>query len=103
MSQYITDIAPYFAQDDQRYTSPVFQNAASQQANQNAALAQQNQQVQQAGQRQGGNVSALNPALMAAMLRKKKPEMMGIGETPDYSNPYAGYNNGASSGSSGIE
>ena len=58
MSQYITDIAPYFAQDDQRYTSPVFQNAASQQANQNAALAQQNQQVQQAGQRQGGGVSA---------------------------------------------
>jgi len=28
---------------------------------------------------------------------------MGVGETPDYSNPYAGYDSGASSGSSGIE
>ena len=40
---------------------------------------------------------------MAAMLRKKKPEMMGGGQTPDWQNPYAGYDSGASSGSSGIE
>jgi len=42
-----------FAQDQQGL-SPVFQNIASQQANQNAALGQQNQLVQQAGVTQKG-------------------------------------------------
>ena len=57
-----------FAQDQQGL-SPVFQNIASQQANQNAALQQQNQQVQEAGmtQKQGGP----NQLAMAMALRKQ--------------------------------
>lgn len=68
---YITDVNPYFAQQDQQGLSPVFQNIGQQQANQNAALAQQNQQVMQAGQTQQGG---MNPMAMAMMLRKKKPD-----------------------------
>jgi hypothetical protein len=53
--------------------SPVFQNLASQQANQNMAMQQANQLTQQAGQTgQGGG---MNPLMMAAMLRR--------GKTPD--------------------
>jgi len=83
--------------------SPVFQNFGQQQANQQAALAQQGQLAQQAGQSQGGG---MNPLAMAALLRKKdltKPETMGGRETPNWENPYANYDNGATSGSSGIE
>jgi hypothetical protein len=101
-NSYFTQVAPYFQQQDQGL-NPVFQNIAAQQANQNAALAQQNQQVQQAGQTQGGGMSGLNPMMMAMMLRGKKPEMLGGTQTPNWSNPYANYNNGATSGSSGIE
>jgi hypothetical protein len=87
---------------------PVFQNFGQQQANQQAALAQQGQLAQQAGQTQGGG---MNPLAMAALLRSKdltkkdptKPETMGGRETPNWSNPYANYDNGATSGSSGIE
>ena len=61
---------------EQQGLMPVFQNIAAQQAAQNAALAQQNQLVQQAGQTgQGG----MNPAAMAAMLRKgDKPTQQQI-------------------------
>jgi len=87
---YITDVSPYFAQQDQGL-SPVFQNIGQQQANQQAALAQQNQLVQQAGQtqQQGG----MNPMAMAMALRKKGN---GITENPtglaydqNGQNPYA--------------
>ena len=66
MNPYITQVAPYFQQQDQGLM-PVFQNIAQQQQNQNAALAQQNQLVNQAGQTQGG----MNPMALAMMLRKK--------------------------------
>jgi hypothetical protein len=79
---------------------PVFQNFGQQQANQQAALAQQNQLVNQAGQSQSGG---MNPLALAQMLRKKQPETMGGRETPNWSNPYANYDSGATSGSSGIE
>jgi hypothetical protein len=70
---YITDVGSYMIPvnpQEQQGLMPVFQNMASQQANQNAALAQQNQLVQQAGQTQKGG---MNPMAMAAMLRKDKP------------------------------
>jgi hypothetical protein len=68
---------PYIQQGQQQDIgglSPVFQNIASQQANQNAAMQQGsalNQQAMQLGQ-QSGNI---NPMLMAAALRG--------GKTPD--------------------
>ena len=102
-NNYFTTVNPYFAQQDQQGLNPVFQNIAAQQANQNAALAQQNQQVQQAGQTQGNGMSGMNPMMMAMMLRNKKPEMMGNGQTPNWQNPYANYDNGGGVGSSGIE
>ena len=71
MSQYITDIAPYFVQDDQKYTMPVFQNAAAQQAYMNQQLAQSNQYAQPTSH--GNGYSGLSPLAMAAMLRKKDP------------------------------
>ena len=95
-NNYFTQVAPYMQQDNQGLL-PVFQNIAAQQANQNAALQQQNQQVQQAGQVQGGR-GGMNPMAMAAMLRNKKPEMMGNTQTPNWSNPYANYNNGGGVG-----
>jgi len=51
--------------------SPVFQNIASQQANQNMAMQQGNQLAQAAGQT--GQSGGMNPMAMAAMLRKKDP------------------------------
>jgi hypothetical protein len=97
---------PYILQGQQMQDvsglQPVFGNFAQQQANHQALLAQQNQLVNQAGQSQGGG---MNPLAMAAMLRNNpvKPETMGGRETPNWSNPYANYDNGATSGSSGIE
>ena len=79
---------------------PVFGNFAQQQANQQALLAQQGQLAQQAGQSQGGG---MNPLALAQMLRKKQPETMGGRETPNWSNPYANYDNGGGTGLSGIE
>jgi hypothetical protein len=99
-NNYFTQVAPYFQQD--QGLSPVFQNIAAQQANQNAALQQQMQNNQMAGQVQGGG-GGMNALAMAAMLRNKKPEMMGVGQTPNWSNPYANYNNGGGVGLSGIE
>jgi hypothetical protein len=100
MNPYILQPQPM---QDVSGLNPVFQNFGQQQANQQAALAQQNQLAQQAGQSQGGG---MNPLALASMLRKKdptKPEMMGGRETPNWENPYANYDNGATSGSSGIE
>jgi hypothetical protein len=70
MNDYFTNVAPYFAQQDQGL-SPVFQNIAQQQQNQNAALAQQNQLNAQAGQTQSGG--GMNPMAMAMALRGKQP------------------------------
>lgn len=67
---------PYIQQAqglDQQGLSPVFQNIASQQANQNAMIAQQNQLVNQASG-VGGGGSGMNPLAMAAALRGKQPE-----------------------------
>ena len=58
--------------------SPVFQNIASQQANQNMAIQQGQQMAQQAAQdsQQSGG---MNPMMMAAMLRKgKAPDQAAI-------------------------
>ena len=76
MPNYFTNVNPYF-QQDQSGLSPVFQNIATQQANQNAALQQQMQNNQMAGQafQQGGN--GLNPLAMAAMLRGKQSNDFG--------------------------
>jgi hypothetical protein len=82
---------------------PVFGNFAQQQANHQALLAQQGQLAGQAGQGQGGG---MNPLAMAAMLRNTdptKPETMGGKQTPNWQNPYANYDSGANSGSSGVE
>jgi hypothetical protein len=82
---------PYIQQSqglDQQGLAPVFQNISAQQAAENSALNQQNQLVAQAGQTQGSGLSGLNPLAMAAMLRKKQPETMGGGETPNWNNPY---------------
>jgi hypothetical protein len=100
-SPYFTTVAPYFAQQDQNL-NPVFQNIAQQQQNQNAALQQQMQNNQMAGQVQKGG-GGMNPLAMAAMLRNKKPEMMGTGQTPNWTNPYADYSMGGGIGLSGIE
>jgi hypothetical protein len=98
---------PYIMQAqglDQQGLNPVFQNIASQQANQNAMLAQQNQLMNQASG--VGGSGGMNPLAMAMALRNKKPkqpEMMGTGQTPNWQNPYANYDNGSMLGSSGIE
>jgi len=92
---YITNVNPYFAQQDQQGLMPVFQNIGNQQANQQAALAQQNQMVQQAGQT--GQQGGMNPLAMAMALRKKDPRKPA--PVTDYSQPmpadsaydYAGY------------
>jgi hypothetical protein len=95
LNPYITNVNPYFAQQDQEGLMPVFQNIGNQQANQQAALAQQNQLVQQAGQT--GQQGGMNPMAMAMALRKKDPRKPAT--VTDYSQPmpvdsaynYAGY------------
>lgn len=99
---YIANIDAYGQQDLSGY-APTMQDIAQQKLMQQLALAQQNSQVQEAGQQHGSGMSGLSPLAMAMMLRKKKPDVMGPGETPNWENPYANYNNGATSGSSGIE
>jgi len=78
MPNYFTTVNPYF-QQDQSGLSPVFQNIATQQANQNAALQQQMMNNQAAGQafQQGGG--GMNPLAMAAMLRGKKDQFGSSG------------------------
>jgi hypothetical protein len=97
-------ILPQQQMQDVSGLQPVFQNFGQQQANQQAALAQQAQLAGQAGQTQ--NNAGMNQLALAMMLRKKdptKPETMGGRETPNWQNPYANYDSGATSGSSGIE
>jgi len=55
--------------------SPVFQNIASQQANQNAAMQQAQGLTQAAGQSSQGG---MNPMAMAQMLRKGKPDQAAM-------------------------
>jgi hypothetical protein len=91
-NSYFTTVAPYFPQQDQGL-SPVFQNIASQQANQNAALQQQMQNNQMAGQTQGGGMGGMNPMLMAAMLRGKTSSPAtytgpSYGTNPNFSNSH---------------
>ena len=101
MNQYFANVAPYFLEDDQKNMSPVFQNAGAQQAYMNQQLGEGNKLSQyQSYGTSGGGAGAL---ALASMLRKKKPEMMGSGETPNWENPYANYNNGGGTGLSGIE
>ena len=97
MNPYILQPQPM---QDVSGLQPVFQNFGQQQANQQAALAQQAQLAGQAGQSQSGGMS---PLALAQMLRKKQPETMGGRETPNWSNPYANYDNGGGTGLSGIE
>jgi hypothetical protein len=71
---------PYILQSQQQQDlgglSPVFQNIASQQANQNMAMQQAQGLTEAAGQTgQGGG---MNPMAMAAMLRKGKPDQADI-------------------------
>ena len=90
-NNYFTQVAPYFQQQDQGLM-PVFQNIATQQANQNAALQQQMQNNQMAGQTQGGG-GGMNPLAMAAMLRGKSNTPAtytgpSYGTNPNFSNSY---------------
>ena len=99
MNPYIQFLQP----QDQQGLAPVFQNIASQQANQNAALQQQMQNNQMAGQTQGNGMSGLNPLAMAAMLRNKKPDYDQWKTTGD--NTYFGANSngmGAGQGYAGM-
>lgn len=71
---------PYILQGQQQQDmgglSPVFQNIASQQANQNMAMQQAQGLTEAAGQTgQGGG---MNPMALAAMLRKGKPDQADI-------------------------
>ena len=99
MNPYIQFLQP---QDIQGLT-PVFQNIATQQANQNDALQQQMQNNQMAGQVQGSGMGGLNPLAMAAMLRNKKPDYDQWKTTGD--NTYFGANSngmGAGQGYAGM-
>jgi hypothetical protein len=87
MNPYTNQFMPNgFEDQNQQGLSPVFQNIGAQQQYLNQQLNQGNQMSQSQGH--GASMSSLNPLAMAAMLRNKKPEMMGSGETPNYSNPY---------------
>jgi polyhydroxyalkanoate synthesis regulator protein len=68
-NSYITQIAPYFGQQDQGLM-PVFQNINAQQQFQNLQNQQGNQLTQQAGQTAQNSMSGLNPLAMAMALRK---------------------------------
>jgi hypothetical protein len=80
---------PYIQQGQQQDIgglSPVFQNIATQQANQNMAMQQAQGLTQAAGQTaQGG----MNPMAMAAMLRKQDPTKAA--PVTDYSQPMPNY------------
>jgi hypothetical protein len=116
MSQYITDIAPYFAQEDQRYTMPAFQNTGAQQSYMNQQLAQANQMAQPTSR--GSSFPSISPSALAAMLRKdpnapqgasvmdKAAAYFGTQNTPEMQaeikklgsntyNPMSDYNTGA--------
>ena len=50
-----------------------------------------------------GNVAYMGYQNYNSPNASSNPGMMGSGQTPNWSNPYSNYNNGATSGSSGIE
>jgi hypothetical protein len=77
-------IMPMQQSQDLSGLSPVFQNIASQQANQNAAMQQAQALSQAAGQTSQGG---MNPMAMAQMLRKKGPSA----PVTDYSQPMPNY------------
>jgi hypothetical protein len=70
-------IMPMQQSQDLGGLSPVFQNIATQQANQNMAIQQGQQMAQQAAQ-SGQQSGGMNPIAMAAMLRKGKPDQADI-------------------------
>jgi hypothetical protein len=99
-------------QSNAQYGQPMVIGQGQQEAMHQAMLQQQqqynNQTANIAGQPNGMSrmMAPIQQMMMAKALRDgmdKKPEMMGGQQTPNYSNPYANYDNGASSGSSGIE
>lgn len=109
-NEYTSAYAPM--QSNAQYGQPVVMGQGSQEAMHQAMLNQQQQYNNQSAQIAGsGNpfssfAKGINPMMMAMALRGgmgQKPEMMGSGQTPNWQNPYANYDNGASSGSSGIE
>jgi hypothetical protein len=74
-NNYFTNVGSYMQPTDPNELArlnPAFQNIGLQQANQNAAMQQGQALTQAAGQTgQGGG---MNPMMMAAMLRKDKPD-----------------------------
>jgi hypothetical protein len=98
---------PYIQQAqglDQQGLNPVFQNIASQQANQNAMLAQQNQLVNQASG-VGGSGSGMNPMAMAMALRGKNPNdpmnmLNNASSSQDYMNKIGATSSGVPMGGS---
>ena len=106
---YITQVAPYM-QQDQGGLSPVFQNAAAQQAFMNQQLAQSNQLAKP---QQRPQSSGMNPLAMASMLRQgggaspmdRAAAYLGTSNTPEMQaqvsqlgsntwNPLSNYNMG---------
>jgi hypothetical protein len=101
MNPYITQVAPYFQQD--QGLMPVFQNINAQQQFENLQAQQGNQLTQQAGQTAQNGMSGLNPLAMAMALRGKKPNYDQWQTTGD--NTYFGANSngmGAGQGYSGM-
>ncbi len=74
-------IMPMQQSQDLSGLNPVFQNIASQQANQNAAMQQAQGLTQAAGQT--GQQGGMNPMMMAAMLRKGKGDNSTLGARMD--------------------
>ena len=75
-----------FEDSSMQSMNPAFQNTSAQQQFMNQQLGQGNQYAQPTSH--GPSMAGMNPLAMAVMLRNKKPETMGIGQTPDYNNPY---------------
>lgn len=109
-NEYTSAYAPM--QSNAQYGQPMVMGQGSQEAMHQAMLNQQqqynNQSAQIAGQPSGLSrmLAPMQQFMMAKALRQgmdQKPEMMGNQQTPNWQNPYANYDNGASSGSSGIE
>jgi hypothetical protein len=79
-NSYFTNVPSYMQSvnpQEQQGLMPVFQNIAAQQANQNMAMQQGQQMAQQAAQN-GQQSGGINPMMMAAMLRKGKPDQAAI-------------------------
>lgn len=110
-NEYLSAYAPM--QSNAQYGQPMVMGQGSQDAMHQAMLQQQQQYNNQAAQTaaQGNPMGSMarggmNALMLAQALRGgmgQKPEMMGGQQTPNWQNPYANYDNGAGSGSSGIE